>query len=239
MSWKHLQYGQTFFCVYEMKACSSRNVVGLDLIWSLLSCIESVFFIHPSLLNILSNVPVSNSHSRMSWAFLGVLIMSNYKSSCGWTISCHKLIWTDFRSKGNVESVYPAWRFLLCSLQFVVSIPDIFPLSTERKKQRRHENVIAGVPDAQIWGPSERSSDVCIPIVFSLKHANKSGMLLFFQCLFHFMVSCGCFSSTSVLDCGAACQTSLRRCGRLWQCRQKTVMFMLKSSVGTCSHLFL
>lgn len=48
-----------------------------------------------------------------------------------------------------------------------------------------------------------------------------------------------CFGTASVLDCGTACQTSLRRCGMLWQCMQKPVMFMLKTSVGTCLHLIL
>lgn len=107
---------KVFLC--EMKAPSSRNVVGLNQIWSLVSCIKSSFFIHPSLLDVLSNVPLSDSNSRMSWAFFSVLIMSNCKSSFSWAISCHKLIWNDFRNKGNVDSVYPAWRFLLC--QFIV-----------------------------------------------------------------------------------------------------------------------
>lgn len=48
-----------------------------------------------------------------------------------------------------------------------------------------------------------------------------------------------CFGTASVLDCGTACQTSLRRCGMLWQCMQKPVMFMLKTPVGTCLHLIL
>lgn len=48
-----------------------------------------------------------------------------------------------------------------------------------------------------------------------------------------------CFGTTSALGCGMACQTSLRRCGMLWQCMQKPVIFMLKYSVGTCSHLIL
>lgn len=48
-----------------------------------------------------------------------------------------------------------------------------------------------------------------------------------------------CFGTASVLDCGTACHTSLRRYGMLWQCMQKPVMFMLISSVGTCSHLIL
>lgn len=48
-----------------------------------------------------------------------------------------------------------------------------------------------------------------------------------------------CFGTASVLDCGTACQTSLRRCGMLWQYMQKPVIFMLTSSVGTCSHLIL
>lgn len=125
---KTLSVWTNIFCVYEMKASSSRNVVVLDPIWSLISCIESAFFIHLSLLNILSNVPLSDSHSRMSWAFLRVLTISNYKMSCSWAVSSHKLIWIDFRNKGNVDSIYPAGRFLLCSLQFLMSIPDILPL---------------------------------------------------------------------------------------------------------------
>lgn len=111
---KPFQCGPTFLCVYEMKAPGSRNIVGLDPIWSLVSCMESAFFIHPSLL-VLSNVLLSDSHSRMFWAFCSVLIMSNYKSSY-WAISCHRLIWPEFRNKGNVDCVYPAWRIFLCSL---------------------------------------------------------------------------------------------------------------------------
>lgn len=119
---------QTFFCVYEMKALSSKNIVGLDTIWSLVSFMESAFFIHPSLLDVLSSVSLSDRDSIMSWAFFSVLIMSNYKYSCSWAVSCHRLIWSDFRNKGNVDSVYPAWRFLLCSLYFVMSIPGVLPL---------------------------------------------------------------------------------------------------------------
>lgn len=130
--WAKIIFFSFFFFKMLMKI--KHSVVEMLWAWTKFDIwfLNRICILH--LPDVLSNLPLTNSHSRMIYFFL---IMSKYESPSSWANSCQKLIWTDFRNKGSVDCAYRAWSLLLCSLQFVMNFPAVLLLQNWKEEAKK------------------------------------------------------------------------------------------------------
>lgn len=139
LSWKPFQYGQkkgSFArCLWK------HSVVEMLWAWTLFD----TWFLGQSLhssstpLHLISCQTCHSLIAIQEWFFFffSELVMSNHESPSTWAISCRKLIWTDFRDKGSVDGVYPAYSLLLCSMKFVMNISGVLPLQNWKEEVKK------------------------------------------------------------------------------------------------------